>query len=311
LKSKTALVTGGSSGIGLGVVKYFAKCGVRVINGDIREPPAALPGVQYQRTDASDWDDLLSLFRKAIELWGRIDIVVPNAGIIDSDMKHVSDSGEPVKPEFTALKVNLIGQMYTTKLAMHYMRKQQPQGGVIISTVSRDGYEAVGLPVYAASKHGMIGLMRALKRGSLAWNIRINSIAPSVTDSAMTRFIPTVIPDCERVGIPVSTPEDVAKAVALLAVDEKYNGHTISVDGQSYRELESGFEKYNKELMGTHTENAMTKEQLDVMSRWFKPFRRASANGCRRYRSIGVDVVRNGSSTLAFSVQAVVDLSLR
>jgi hypothetical protein len=134
--------------------------------------------------------------------------------------------------------------------------------------------------------------MRALKRGSLTWNIRINSIAPSVTDSAMTRFIPTVIPDCERVGIPVSTPEDVAKAIALLAVDEKYNGHTISVDGQAYRELESGFERHNKDLMGTHTEHAMTKEQLDVMSRWLRPFRRASANRCRWYRSVGCDVVK-------------------
>lgn len=262
-------MTGGSSGIGLGAVEFFAKHSVKVINGDIHEPPSVPEGVHYQKTDASDWDDLLALFKKAIELWGRIDIVVPNAGIIDSDMKHTDESGDPVKPEFAALKINLIGQMYTVKLAMHYMRRQQPQGGVIISTVSRDGYEAVGLPAYAASKHGMIGLMRALKRSSMQWNIRINSIAPSVTDSGMTRAIPTVIPDFHRVGVPVSTPEDTALAIALMAVNEKYNGHTISVDGQTYRELESGYERHTKDIMGTHTEMALTKEQLDVFSRFF------------------------------------------
>lgn len=271
LDGKYAIVTGGSSGIGQGVVEHFAKHGAKVLNGDLQEPKNRPDGTFYQRTDASDWNDLLALFKKAIELFGRVDIVVPNAGIVDNDFKHVDDHGEPVKPEFAALKVNLIGQMYTVKLAMHYMRKQQPQGGVIISTVSRDGYEAVGLPVYAASKHGMIGLMRAIKRDSPRSNIRINSIAPSVTDSAMTRWIPSVIPDCLRVGIPVSTPEDTAKAIAFLAVNESYNGHTISVDGQSYREIESGMERHTRDILGNHTELAMTKEQLDVMSEFQLP----------------------------------------
>ena len=238
-----------------------------MLNGDIQEPPQLQEGAFYQKTDASNWEDLLALFKKAIDLFGRIDIVVPNAGIVDSDYTHVDPEGEPVKPEFAALKLNLIGQMYTVKLAMHYMRKQQPQGGVIISTVSRDGYEAVGLPVYAASKHGMIGLMRAIKRDSPQSNIRINSIAPSITDSAMTRWIPSVIPDSLRVGIPVSTPEDTAKAIAFLAVRENYNGCTISVDGQDYREVESGMEKHTRDILGKHTELAMTKEQLDVMSK--------------------------------------------
>lgn len=277
-----------------------------MLNGDVREPPSVPSGAHFQKTDASDWDDLLALFKKAIELWGHIDIVIPNAGIIDSDVKHTDDAGDPVKPEFAALKLNLIGQMYTVKLAMHYMRKQQPQGGVIISTVSRDGYEAVGLPAYAASKHGMIGLMRALKRGSMQWNIRINSIAPSITDSAMTRFIPTVIPDCQRVGIPVSTREDTAKAIALLAVDEKYNGHTISVDGQTYRELEGGFERYTTEILGTHTEKAMTKEQLDVMSKSSRDNEGGyDTDQGRWHRFVYLDVVRVLVDDCPYSVSEV------
>jgi NAD(P)-dependent dehydrogenase (short-subunit alcohol dehydrogenase family) len=286
-------VTGGSSGIGQGVVEYFTKRGVKVLNGDIREPSSIPDGAFYQRTDVAEWDDLLALFKKAIELFGRIDIVVPNAGIVDSDVTHIDSEGEPVKPEFAALKVNLIGQMYTVKLAMHYMRKQQPQGGVIVSTVSRDGYEAVGLPVYAASKHGMIGLMRAIKRVSLQSNIRINSIAPSVTDSAMTRWIPSVIPDCLRVGIPVSKPEDTAKAIAFLAVNEDCNGQTISVDGDQYREVESGMERHTKHILGNHTELAMTKEQLDVMSkcRISEAQQDEDTDWSRRPRPVDADVV--------------------
>jgi NAD(P)-dependent dehydrogenase (short-subunit alcohol dehydrogenase family) len=268
LHGKSAIVTGGSSGIGEGVVQYLSSHGVKVLSGDIQPPKTPVDGVSYEKTDASDWDDVLALFNKAKELFGRIDIVVPNAGIVDMDFTHEDSAGEPIKPEFAALKVNLIGQMYAVKLAIHFMRKQQPQGGVIISTVSRDGYEAVGLPVYAASKHGMIGLMRALRRESLQWNIRVNSIAPSITDSAMTRFLPNIIPDFIRTGTPVSTPEDVAKAVAFLAADQRYNGRTISIDGQTYRELESGVERHTRDVMGHHTELAMTKEQLDVMSKF-------------------------------------------
>lgn len=81
------------------------------------------------------------MFKRAEKEFGRIDIVVPNAGFGDRGdyFDHKDDNGDPLKPEFNCLKVTLIGQMYTVKLAMHFMRKQQPQGGVIVSTVSRSG----------------------------------------------------------------------------------------------------------------------------------------------------------------------------
>jgi NAD(P)-dependent dehydrogenase (short-subunit alcohol dehydrogenase family) len=111
-------------------------------------------------------------------------IVVPNAGFGDRGdyFDHKDDNGDPIKPEFSCLKVTLVGQMYTVKLAMHFMRKQKPQGGVIVSTVSRSGYDCQSIPVYAVSKHGMIGLMRGLRNHTPHWNIRVNSIAPGIID---------------------------------------------------------------------------------------------------------------------------------
>lgn len=155
--------------------------------------------------------------------------------------------------------------MYTVKLAMHFMRKQQPQGGVIVSTVSRSGYDCQSIPVYAVSKHGMIGLMRGLRNHTPYWNIRVNSIAPHVTDTAAVRKLPTLVPDLQRIGIPVSTVEETARAAAFLAANEDYNGCTISIMGSEYRELESGVERHKKDVMGDDPRFNMTAEQREVM----------------------------------------------
>jgi NAD(P)-dependent dehydrogenase (short-subunit alcohol dehydrogenase family) len=260
-------VTGGSSGIGQGIVHYLTKAGVKVLIGDVQPPTEPIDGPIYEKCDAGSWDSLLSLFKLAVQKFGRIDIVVPNAGFGDRGdyFDHVNDQGDPIKPEFDCLKVTLIGQMYTVKLAMHYMRKQTPQGGVIVSTVSRSGYDCQSIPVYAASKHGMIGLMRGLRPHTPTWNIRINSIAPHVTDMAAVRRLPTLIPDLQRVGIPVSTVEETARAAAFLAADEGYNGCTISIMGSEYRELESGVERHKRDIMGDDPRFNMTKEQIEVM----------------------------------------------
>jgi len=273
LKGKSAIVTGGSSGIGQGIVHYLTKSGVKVLIGDVQPPTEPIDGPIYEKCDAGSWDSLLALFKLGVQKFGRIDIVVPNAGFGDRGdyFDHVDEQGEPIKPEFDCLKVTLIGQMYTVKLAMHYMRKQKPQGGVIVSTVSRSGYDCQSIPVYAASKHGMIGLMRGLRPHTLTWNIRINSIAPHVTDTAAVRRLPTLVPELQRVGIPVSTVEETARAAAFLAANESYNGCTISIMGSEYRELESGVERHKRDVMGNDPRFNMNDEQKEVMDNIFAP----------------------------------------
>jgi NAD(P)-dependent dehydrogenase (short-subunit alcohol dehydrogenase family) len=261
-------VTGGSSGIGQGIVHYLTKAGVKVLIGDLREPSEPIDGPIFQKTDAGSWSSQLELFKRAEKEFGRIDIVVPNAGFGDRGDyfdKVDEKTGDPIEPEFACLKVTLIGQMYSVKLAMHFMRKQKPQGGVIVSTVSRSGYDCQSIPVYAVSKHGMIGLMRGLRNHTPTWNIRVNSIAPHVTDTAAVRSVDWLVPALQRVGIPVSSVEETARAAAFLAADESYNGCTISIMGSEYRELESGVERHKRDVMGNDPRFNMNEEQQKVM----------------------------------------------
>ncbi|KAK5939949.1 hypothetical protein PMZ80_007367 [Knufia obscura] len=273
LQGKTAIVTGGSSGIGQGIVHYLTKSGVKCLIGDVQPPTEPIDGPIYQKCDAGSWSSLLALFRRAEKDFGRIDIVVPNAGFGDRGdfFDHKHDNGDPVEPDFACLKVTLLGQMMTVKLAMHFMRKQQPQGGVIVSTVSRSGYDCQSIPTYAVSKHGMIGLMRGLRNHTPTWNIRVNSIAPHVTDTAAVRSVSWLVPELERVGIPVSSVEETARAAAFLAADESYNGCTISIMGSEYRELESGVERHKRDVMGNDPRFDMTEEQQKVMDNIFPP----------------------------------------
>jgi NAD(P)-dependent dehydrogenase (short-subunit alcohol dehydrogenase family) len=283
-RGKSAIVTGGSSVIGQGIVHYLVKSGAKVLIGDVQPPIEPVDGPIYLKTDAGSWEELLALFKNGEELFGRIDIVVPNGGFGDRGdyFDHKDANGDPIKPEFSCLKVTLIGQMYTVKLAMHFMRKQQPQGGVTVSTVSRS--------VYAVSKHRMIGLMRGLRNHTPYWNIRINSSAPHVTDTAAVRSLPTLVPDLERVKIPVSTVEETARAAAFLAANESYNGCTISIMGSEYRELESGEERHKRDVMGNDPRFSMNAEQQQVMGECKLISRRpgsgfSSTTSSRRHRS--------------------------
>jgi hypothetical protein len=111
----------------------------------------------------------------------------------------------------------------------------------------------------------MIGLMRGLRNHTPHWNIRVNSIAPHVTDTAAVRRVPELVSTLQKVGIPVSTVEETARAAAFLAANESYNGCTISIMGSEYRELESGVERHKRDVMGNDPRFDMTAEQERIM----------------------------------------------
>jgi hypothetical protein len=113
----------------------------------------------------------------------------------------------------------------------------------------------------------MIGLMRGLRNHTPYWNIRVNSIAPHVTDTAAVRRVPELVSTLQKVGIPVSTVEETARAAAFLAANESYNGCTISIMGSEYRELESGVERHKRDVMGNDPRFDMTAEQERIMGK--------------------------------------------
>jgi 15-hydroxyprostaglandin dehydrogenase (NAD) len=161
----------------------------------------------FHHTDVSCWSSQLSCFETCWTIFGRLDFCALNAGIDDRDDIFNSvgagvGGGElPKKPDMTTFEVNLFGPYYGVKLAAHYMAKNTllldknsaadkgivvgGGGGKIIITASDAGLWALPpVPQYTATKHGIIGLVRALAPSALtAANISINAVAPALTPS--------------------------------------------------------------------------------------------------------------------------------
>lgn len=195
LQGKSVVITGAASGIGEACMRSFVSAGAFVTFGDIAEDRAhALVSelgqdkVAFVKCDTREWQDQASLFKTAIEQSPSrsIDIVLANAGISgrDSVFNDQSDpaTGEPVKPDLSILEINLIGVMYTTRLALHYFSRQPEGPGrdrCLIMTSSIAGYvDHNGAPQYSASKFGVRGMMRSLRQMMPKENARVNIIAP-------------------------------------------------------------------------------------------------------------------------------------
>lgn len=188
LSGKSAIVTGGGSGIGEGVVRTLVAAGVFVTFSDVSdergeklETELGKDIVQYVRSDVTKWEDQKELFKAALEKSAsdHIDIVFANAGAIGPG--EVSDfteeNGEPAEPDITSVNTALIGIIYTARLTLHYLNPKEP--GCLILTSSVAGYfDNTIAPVYGAAKWGCRGLMRCLRSTVPDKGIRVNTIAP-------------------------------------------------------------------------------------------------------------------------------------
>ena len=171
--------------------------------------------VKFVKCNVAVWADQLALFKTAISSSpsGRVDIVVANAGIGGADSVFFADSKfrrirgkkdlkgpplttcfpveveEPEEPKLNVLNVNLVGVLYTVKLALHYFRRQnasnkgEPLDQVLVLQGSLAGYlDLPGALQYASSKFALRGIMRSLRRTEHVHNIRVNYIGPWYVD---------------------------------------------------------------------------------------------------------------------------------
>lgn len=147
LAGKVIIITGGSSGIGLATVSLALELGAKVVMGDRNPPP---PKVEHENMafftlDVTSWDALSGLFEKAVELHGRIDHVFANAGVAPRTtlLEETLDSnGKLLEPDYRVIDINLKSVMNTTALAIHYMKKQE-SGGSIVLTASASSTNSV------------------------------------------------------------------------------------------------------------------------------------------------------------------------
>jgi NAD(P)-dependent dehydrogenase (short-subunit alcohol dehydrogenase family) len=247
LDQKTAIITGGASGIGEGAARLFAAEGAEVIIADVQdERGTALAnelGATYQHADVSSEADVKALVDRAVSTFGRLDVMYNNAGI-PGTLGSILDLDVD---EFDRLVgVMLRGVFLGTKHAARAMKPQQ--SGSIINTASVAGLQAGHAGhIYTACKHGIVGLTRttAMELGEIG--IRVNAICPggiatpifgkgmgldSATADMTVDFMKSVLANVQpikRSGLPL----DIAQAALWLAGDESsfVNASLLVVDG--------------------------------------------------------------------------------
>jgi len=241
LEGKTALVTGGSRGIGKGIVETFAKHGANVAftyNSSAESAEAIAKEnsrngvtVKAYKSNAANFEEAQELGQKVLEDFGSIDILVNNAGITkDNLLMRISEEDFD-----TVIEVNLKSVFNMTKAVQRTMLKQR--SGSIINMSSVVGVKGnAGQTNYAASKAGIIGFTKsvALELGSR--NIRCNAIAPGFIETEMTGKLDEATVQGWRDAIPLKrggTPEDIANACVYLASDlsSYVTGQVLNVDG--------------------------------------------------------------------------------
>ncbi|KAF7559281.1 hypothetical protein G7046_g4884 [Stylonectria norvegica] len=191
--SKVALITGGVAGMGLAVAKALVREGwvVTLADRDEKQAEIAIESLgaraEFIRMDVTEYLQQLEAFQKTFEKHGRLDFVFANAGIAGkADFYNMPESWPPNPPSFAVEEVCLRGVINTSYLAMQYMRRNEPPGGVIVMTASAASiYASPELPLYAAAKHGVLGLMRSMSLPLRQENIRVNAILPGAIHTTL------------------------------------------------------------------------------------------------------------------------------
>lgn len=238
---KTALVTGASRGIGAAIAKKLASRGFMVIiNYGHSSDAAEEVKTQIEQAggqavlmqgDVSCADDVDRMFKDIKKNWGKLDVLVNNAGINRDTLlvRMKEDQWDAV------LSTDLKSVFFTTKAAASLMMRQR--SGSIINIASVVGITGnAGQANYAAAKAGVIGFTKSAAKELAARGIRVNAIAPGFIETDMTDAIPEKIREGMLATIPLrrgGKAEDVANAVAFLASDDAgyITGQVLKVDG--------------------------------------------------------------------------------
>ena len=244
LKNKTAIITGGSRGIGFATAEKFLSEGANVViaasSASSAEKAVAkltekFPGARVEgiAPDLSSLDSVKAAFALVAEKFGRIDILVNNAGV--SEATPFTDYTEELYDK--VMDLNVKGVFNASRAAVDYMKAQG--GGVILSTSSM--VSKYGQPsgfTYPASKFAVNGFTVSLARELGPMGIRVNAVAPGITDTDMMRAVPKEVIEPMIARIPLrrlGQPEDIANAFSFLASEEAgyITGVVLSVDGMA------------------------------------------------------------------------------
>lgn len=242
LQNKVAIVTGGSRGIGLAVVKAFLNEGATVVLCGSRKETAEKAVAEIKNEDKkakvdgiypdlTDYASVKAAFDAVLEKYGRIDVLVNNAGVSESTpfLNYTEEVFDRV------MDLNVKGVYNCSKAVSDYMVKQG--SGCILnvsSMVSRYGQPA-GI-AYPTSKFAVNGFTLSLARELAPKGVRVNAVAPGITETDMVKALPKQVIEPMINSIPlrrIGKPEDIANALVFLASDKAnyITGVVLSVDG--------------------------------------------------------------------------------
>lgn len=240
LENKVALITGGGGGIGRATALRFSKEGAKVVVADLKEEDAAKTAAIVRenggeaesiRCDMTNPEEVENMVDRTIDAFGKVDIFFNNAGV-SSDEKKLPDVS--LEEWEQVMDINITGVF----LGMKYVIPKMEPGSSIVNTASIAGIKGQKLvSAYSASKSSVIALTKTAATEFGRKNIRVNAIAPGITDTNMVEGwrktdkwpILSTANALRRIG----KPEEIANAVLFLASDESsfITGETLIIDG--------------------------------------------------------------------------------
>jgi 3-oxoacyl-[acyl-carrier protein] reductase len=246
IKDKVALITGGAAGIGKATAERFTQEGATVVIGDVdRTAGNAVTESLGQRAsffnvDVTKRDSVDQWVQNVLGRYGRVDVLINNAGILRDSMLVKMKEGEVIKRmsevDFDlVVAVNLKGVFNCTQAVAPVMIRQK--SGVILNATSVVGIDGnMGQTNYIATKAGVIGMTKVWARELGRYNIRVNAVAPGFTETEILHSMPAQILEGMRARTPLGRlgrPREIADAYLFLASDEAsfITGTVLRVDG--------------------------------------------------------------------------------
>jgi len=231
-EGKVAIVTGGANGIGAAVVERLAGEGAKVMIADMAEPAATSGNVAFRKTDVTSQQQVEAVVEAAVEKWGRLDMLVNNAGMGHLGFTLTMEQADWEK----VFAVNTTAVFLCCKAAIPHM---QARGGAIINIASISGLGGdYAMPAYNASKGAVVNYTRSLAMECAQYGIRVNAVCPGLVQTAMSEVAIARQEDRDYwFGlIPMgraAQPSEMAGVVAFLASDDAsyMTGVNVPVDG--------------------------------------------------------------------------------
>ncbi|KAJ5424261.1 hypothetical protein N7491_009477 [Penicillium cf. griseofulvum] len=248
---KTVLITGAARGIGAATAILFNSYGANVILADLSQLRGSADEVIqkqmkfpsraiFMSTNIVIWAELTACFEAAITTFGKIDIVIANAGIMESesvlDMDNVDANGRLLESMEAGrvIDVNLKGTLNTLRLGLHYMKSStststssQPTKSILLVASTSSYFGGTGVAAYIASKHGVLGLLRACQDVARRHDVRVNAVAPFLTPTHITAGFAH---KWDEAGLEKNTLNGVAEAIAVVALDGERRGQLLGED---------------------------------------------------------------------------------